>query len=509
LKKVKSVGVLCALLFSVFWLNGCLSVGPDYEQPEVSTPDVWGQELTDDFKSDSPDIQYWWEQFDDALLDALIQRTSTNNPDLRIAAERINEAAALRGVAKSFWFPQISGDGSVTGLKASRAVYSFLPEGKDTATQYSIGGSMGWELDLWGRVRRMVESSDASMQASIEDYRDTLVILYSEVAFQYIQVRSLQSRIRLAEDSVKLQQDTMQLTLDRNKAGLAPDLDVYQAQMNLAQTKSTIPPLRIMLAQAIHRLSVLAGLDPSALNELLQTGEGVAQIPATPQKFAVGLPADLLRQRPDVRAAERRLASQHAMIGAKKAELYPTFTLPGTLALQAYNVGDLDSDALTYGFGPAFRWNLFSGGRIRGEVKAEESRTRQATISYEKTVLYALEEVENAMVSLHEEKNHVALLREAVLSASKSVELVKSLYKAGLTDFQNVLSTEAAYTLQRDNLASAEGAVARSAVQLYKALGGGWAPAVAQSAEVEQAAEGDATEDAAESDNKADSKTDK
>jgi NodT family efflux transporter outer membrane factor (OMF) lipoprotein len=508
LKKVKSVGVLCALLFSVFGLSGCLSVGPDYEQPEINAPDAWGVELTKDFESETPDIQEWWVQFNDPILDALIQRSSTNNPDIRIAAERIEEAAALRGIAKSYWFPQVSADGSVTARKASQAIYSFLPEGRDTATQYSIGGSMGWELDLWGRVRRLVESSDASMQASIEDYRDTLVILYGEIAFQYIQVRALQSRIQLATDSVKLQQDTMQLTLDRNTAGLAPDLDVYQARMNLAQTKSTIPPLRIMLSQSIHRLSVLAGLAPSALNELLQTGDGVAQIPATPDSFAVGLPADLLRQRPDVRSAERRLAAQHAMIGAKKAELYPTFTLPGMLALQAYKVSDMDGDALTYGFGPAFRWNLFSGGRIRGEVKAEESRTRQAVIGYEKTVLRALEDVENSMVSLRQEKLHVALLQEAVEASSKSVELVKSLYKAGLTDFQNVLSTEAAYTLQRDNLASAEGAVARSAVLLYKALGGGWAPVV-EPQEVKEAAADAAEEAVTDDENKANKKTDK
>lgn len=461
-----------ALLVVVIALSGCMSIGPDYEEPEVVTPDAWSKALMDDFQAGTnAGMQNWWTVFNDDTLNQLIFMSSTNNPDLQIAAERIVEAAALRGVTKSLWYPQITGDGSLTRIQASKKLFPQLPEGQNKATQYSIGGSMSWELDLWGRVRRSVEASDASMQATIEDYRDTMVMLYAEIAYQYMQVRALQTRVAVAKESLELQNDTLKLTTDRNSVGLAPDLDVYQARMNLAQTKAVIPPLRILLARAVHRLGVLSGQAPSALGDMLQLD--TVKIPEVPDKIIVGVPADILRQRPDVRAAERRLASQHAMIGAKKAELYPTFALPGVLALQSYDAADLGGDALGYSFGPAFRWNLFNGRRIRNQVRAEESRTKQANINYERVVLAALEDVENAMVGIKEERNHVKFLKEAVEAASKSTELVKDLYKAGLTDFQNVLITEQAYIQQQDRLADAEGAVAGYAVQLYKALGGG------------------------------------
>ncbi len=464
--------------FSAFFvialcLSGCLSVGPDYEPVDAKTPDFWGQELMQDFQSGTnANMQSWWTIFNDEILSDLILTSSTNNPDLMIAAERIVEAAALRGIAKSLWFPQVSGDGIAT---INESAISLLPGGDTKSTQYSIGGSMGWELDVWGRVRRTVEASDASMQATVEDYRDTMVMLYAEIAYQYIQVRALQSRIALAKESIVLQSDTFNLTKDRNTAGLAPDLDVYQAKMNLAQTEATIPPLRILVARAIHRLSVLSGKNPSALVEHLQIAkENIPYIPIVPAEITVGLPADLLRQRPDVRSAERRLAAQHAMIGAKKAELYPTFTLPGTFALQGYDIGDISDSGMAYSFGPAFRWNLFNGGRIRSMVVAEESKTKQASINYERVVLKALEDVENAMVSIREERLHIVALNDAVVASRKSVELVKDLYRSGLTDFQNVLTTERSYMFQQDKLAEAEGAVAGYAVQLYKALGGGW-----------------------------------
>jgi NodT family efflux transporter outer membrane factor (OMF) lipoprotein len=471
---MKNICCFAVFLVVVLTMCGCLSVGPDYKEPKIDASDSWSQAVFDSFNTNAPEITTWWTLFDDETLNKIILMSSTNNPDLQIAAERIAEAAALRGYAKSDWYPQISADGSITRLRASKAIFSTLPEGKNSATQYSIGGSLGWELDLWGRVRRMVESSEAAMQASVEDYRDTLVILYAEIAYQYMQVREIQTRIRLAEESVTLQQDTLNLTMDRNKAGLAPDLDVYQSKMNLAQTKSMIPPLRILLAKSVHRLGVLVGEEPSYLRDILVSG---VDIPVIPDSFAVGVPVNVVRQRPDVRSAERRLASQSAMIGARKAELYPTFTLPGTLALQAYDAGQLDSDALTYGIGPSFRWNLFNGGRIRSLVTAEEARTKQAEINYQRVVLGALEEVENAMVSLKEGEEHIKALQDSVDAASKSVDLVRSLYKSGLTDFQNVLSTESAYTVQRDNLAAAEGSIAKYAILLYKALGGGWSHA--------------------------------
>jgi len=471
LRKNTSIYLVSLFAASAFIMGGCISVGPDYKEPELNVPEGWGGS-TNGVSPGVSSISEWWSVFNDETLNGLIEKAATNSPDLKIAAERIEEAAALNGVAKSYWYPQIAAEGNITSLRASEAVYSTLPPGKNKATYYSIGGSMGWELDLWGHVRRLVESSRASMQATIEAYRDTMVILYGEIAYQYIQVRTLQNRIELTRQSIRLQEETLQMTSDRNKAGLSPDLDLYQAKMNLAQSRAAIPPLRIALAKATHRLAVLVGDEPASLRELMQVDK--SKIPVPPEEIAVAVPADVMRQRPDVRAAERRLAAQTALIGVKKAELYPTLTLPGTLRIEAYSAGDLDGDALSYGFGPGLRWNLFSGGRIRAEIKAEESRSRQAYIGYKQTILRALEDVENSMVSIREERLRVESLRDAVTASGKSLDLVKDLYKAGLTDFQNVLATEQAYMHNRDKLSAAEGNIAAYTVQLYKALGGGW-----------------------------------
>ena len=465
-----------ACLLTAATLSGCLSVGPNYERPELVTPDAWSRSVSESFTTNAPSIETWWELFGDDTLNGLIDQCSTNNLELRIAAERILEAAAIRGISRSEWYPQIDGVGAVTATRSSEAILpETLPEiGLEREqTRYTVGASLGWELDIWGRIRRLVESSDAGLQASIEDYRDTMVMLYAEVAHQYLQVRTYQERIRLAKENVSLQENTMKLTQDRNDAGLVPDLDVHQAQMNLAETQSLIPPLRTARAVAIHRLGVLMGDDPTALSKSL----GVpAPIPETPKTATVGLPADLLRQRPDVRTAERELASQHALIGARKAEYYPTFTLPGTFTFDAFDASDLSGDALQYSFGPQFRWNLFAGGRVRSRVEAEASRTKQAESRYESVVLRALEDVENAMVSLIEDRARIEHLEQAAASAGESVRLVQSLYKSGLTDFQNVLNSERSLRGHQDRLADTSGMLAMDMVRLYKALGGGWRP---------------------------------
>jgi NodT family efflux transporter outer membrane factor (OMF) lipoprotein len=248
--------------------------------------------------------------------------------------------------------------------------------------------------------------------------------------------------------------------------------------MNLSQSRAVIPPLRIALAKSIHRLSILIGDNPSSL--MKEMNIDAAKIPVPPATVTVSMPADLLRQRPDIRSAERRLAAQTALIGVKKAELYPTLTLPGMLRVEAYSASNLDGDALSYGFGPGLRWNLFSGGRIRNEIKAEESRSRQAYLNYRRTVLRALEDVENSMVAIREERLRVADLRDAVEASSKSLELVRDLYKSGLTDFQNVLTTQQAYMHHQDELSKSEGNIAGYTVQLYRALGGGWDAAKAE-----------------------------
>ncbi|MEA2068729.1 MAG: efflux transporter outer membrane subunit [Verrucomicrobiota bacterium] len=450
---------------SMLLMNGCMSVGPDYEQPETAVPDAWHEAVLEESESGDPNLQTWWTVFGDEMLNGLITKASTNNLDLKTAAARIEQAAALRGVSASQYWPDIVAGGAASAVKTTTY------EGD----AYDAGLSMAWELDLWGRVRRSVESADATLQASIENYRDILVLLYADVARSSIDVRTLQARITFAENNLKAQLETMTLTKNRFDSGLVPALDVSQSELNSSRTESAIPPLRQSLIEAINRLSVLTGDMPYALLQELKTQQPIPS--STGAQIARGLPADLLRQRPDIRRAERELASQNARIGATKADLYPTLTLPGTLAIQSLGGGDFfSSDNVTYGFGPQLRWNIFNGKRIRSQVAAEEAGTKAALHVYEQTVLLALEEVEDSMAAYANEKDRVQMLETAAAAAKKSVALVTELYKSGLTDFQNVLNMEQALLVQQDALATSRGLISLDLVGIYKSLGGGWAP---------------------------------
>jgi NodT family efflux transporter outer membrane factor (OMF) lipoprotein len=451
-------------------ISGCISVGPDYEPPETEVPDAWHQAVVTDLESEEPRLQTWWTVFNDDTLNGFIDRVATNNLDLKVAAARIEEAAALRGVSASQFYPSIFADGSASVIQTTEAQ---TPPGEDREGEfYSAGLSMAWELDLWGRIRRSVESADASLQANVENYRDLLVILYSEVAATYIDVRTLQHRIEIAEDNLTAQSETMELTMTRYDSGLAPYLDVSQAELNRSRTASFIPSLRQSLTEAINRLSVLLGEMPYALEQELSEPKA---IPSASVEVMAGLPSDLLRQRPDIRRAERQLAAQHALIGAAKADFYPTLTLPGALVLESSSGSDFFDGANTaYSFGPQLRWNIFSGGRIRNTVRAEEAATKAALHAYEQTILLALEEVEDAMAAYANETDRIESLESAAAAAEKSVELVTELYQSGLTDFQNVLNMEQARLEQQDALAQSHGLISTFMVDVYRSLGGGW-----------------------------------
>lgn len=456
--------------FSIVLLNGCMSVGPDYEPPETTAPDAWHAAVQDEFTSGEPDLQTWWTVFGDDTLNSLITRASTNNLDLKTASARIEQAAALRGVSASQYWPEITAGGAASVVQTAEAQ---TPAGADRQGElYQAGMTMAWELDLWGRVRRSVESGDASLQASVENYRDILVLLYADIAANYINVRTVQERIQIAETNLTAQAATLDLTQNRFDSGLVPALDVSQSRLNLFRTKSILPPLRQQLIEAINRLSVLLGEMPYALQQELEQSK---PIPSVSGDLVVGVPAELLRQRPDLRRAERELAAQHARIGAVTAELYPTLTLPGTLAVESTG-GDLFSGANTlYSFGPQLRWSIFNGKRIRSQINAEEAATKAALHVYEQTLLLALEEVEDTMSAYANEKDRIQSLEVAASSAQRSVDLVTELYKSGLTDFQNVLNMERALLEQQDELAASHGLVSSYLVGVYKALGGGWA----------------------------------
>lgn len=456
----------------VLLLSGCKSlpsVGPDYEKPETELPDAWYDAVQQDLQTGEPDLETWWNVFGDETLNSLISRATTNNFDLKVAVARIEQAAALRGVSASRWYPEIAADASASTVQITEAEAA---GGDRQGELYNAGLGMAWELDLWGRVRRSVESADASLQATVENYRDILVVLYADIAVNYINVRTLQERIQFAENNLKAQTETLELTRNRFDSGLVPALDVSQAELNRARTASAIPQLRQSLVEVINRLSVLIGEMPYALQKELETAQPT---PAASGGVVVGLPAELLRQRPDIRRAERNLAAQNALIGATQAELYPTLTLPGTLAVSSPSGSDLFTGAnVAYSFGPQLRWSIFNGRRIRSQVDAEQAATKAALHAYEQTILLALEETEDAMAAYAHEQDRFELLQQAEASSRKSVELVTELYKSGLTDFQNVLNTERDLLEQQDQLATSKGRISADLVAIYKALGGGW-----------------------------------
>jgi NodT family efflux transporter outer membrane factor (OMF) lipoprotein len=437
-------------------------------------PDRWHEELARGLAEGQAPLQTWWTTLGDPMLDGLVERAVAGNLDLEQAVARVNESRARRGIARGQWFPTLDSLSSYNRQQISEESLPVAGLGGVARNSYSVGLDASWEIDLFGRIRRSTESANASLEASLEDYRDTLVLLLSEVGGAYVDVRTFQQRIDYAESNVRTQQGSLRLTRDRNAAGLVSDLDVRQAEQNLANTQAFIPSLRIGLTQSINRLGVLLGQHPTALRAELETP---TPIPSPPSEVLVGLPTELLRQRPDLRSAERQLAAQTAQIGVAKADLYPRLALLGTFAFDALDAAKLfTGDAGAFSFGPSVRWNFFDGGRIRSNVKAQESLTEQALLGYEQTVLLALEDVENAFVAYVQENDRRDYLQRSVTAAGEAVKLVNTLYRTGLTNFQNVLDTERSLFQRQDELAESEGRVTQNLVQIYRALGGGWSP---------------------------------
>lgn len=444
-------------------------VGSDYTSPSTITPDSWHQSLSADLNSGTPALEAWWTRFNDPTLNRLIRTARESNRDLAIAYERITEARAARGIPRSQLFPNLDFDGSVSRNRSSENIG--LPGGGKTTDFWSTGLDASWELDFFGGVRRAIESADATVEGVEELYRDTLVSIYAEVAFNYIQIRTLEERIRVAEKNITNQEGAVSLTQDRLEAGLSPELDVSQATTNLATTRSIIPLLRNQRNLAVNRLATLLGRYPAPTQSLLGNSKG---IPVPKGSVGVGIPADLVRARPDIRAAERQLAAQSARIGVAQADLLPRFALSGTFDLQALDSNNLlESGSRNYGFGPSFRWNIFSAGRIQSQIAIEESLTKQAFFNYQNTVLKGVEEVENSLSTVRNERDRLRELNTAVTASQRTEELVTANYTEGLIDFQNVLDAQRTVFGNEDEQAISQGQIAAGYVSLFKALGGG------------------------------------
>jgi NodT family efflux transporter outer membrane factor (OMF) lipoprotein len=461
-----------AVLFS-----SCVLVGPDYESPRTPKPSRWVAELERGLVDGDAATSRWWSVFGDPLLDDLVHRAVTTNLDVTEALARVREARARRTIAGAEIFPSVDATGTYERRRSSTAFGDDDDDGGGSGFDrnsdfFSTGFDASWEIDIFGRRRRALEQTSAELASSQASLRDTLVSVVSEVARNYVELRSLQSRIAIAETNVTSQADSLDLVSWRFKAGLVGGLDVDQATYNLANTRARIPSLEIELAAARNRISVLLGLPPGAVDEDL----GVpAPVPVVPVQVAVGVPADLLRRRPDVAAAERQLAAATAAIGVATADLYPTLTLNGTIGFSASDLADIGTGpSETYGFGPSIRWNLFDAGRIRAQIRERSAQADQALAAYESAVLNAYEEAENALVAYVREQIRRDHLVEAVTAAESALKLARMQYESGVVDFQQVLEAQRAQLTFQESLAISSAAVATNLVALYKALGGGW-----------------------------------
>jgi len=457
-------------------LSGCAPVGPNYQKPDIKTPDAWHEAISREMaKQSDTSLQTWWKIFDDPALNHLIEQARQSNLDLKIALSGIAASRARLGIVSGQELPSANALGSVSRFKHSdNGAFKQMapPNGFDGQNMFAVGVDAIWEIDVFGRIRRQVEAAGAEYEASIEDYRDVLVTLFGEVALAYVEIRACQRRIQCAEANAVIQRKMLDLTRARYNSGIASKLDTAQAMSNLANTEAAIPPFRIRLNSIINRLAVMVNVNAETLHEKLGKPR---PIPLARENIGIGVPADLLRQRPDIRMAEKQLAAQTALIGAATADLYPRFAISGFFGLETGSFSEMGGgSSLAWGIKSPIKWNFFSGGKTRSKIAFHKEIAQQDLFKYKDTVLKAIEEVKNAIVAHSQEKIRRNWLLAAVAATREAVDLVIVQYETGLTDFNNVLVTQKSLFNQQDELVSSQANVVLDLIRIYKALGGGW-----------------------------------
>ena len=464
----------------VFLINGCTMIGPDFIKPEAEIEDEWMEMGAPSFKAGATDYINWWNLFNDPVLNNLIEKAYQQNLPLQIAGIRIYEARAQLGIAIGNLYPQQqSAFGDFLNFK--RSLSTDAPFIESHFNELGFGFDAAWELDVWGRFRRSVQSGVANLEASVAGYDDILVTLTAEVARTYIVIRTLEQRLAIAEDNVKLQERSLQIVDVRFTEGTVSELDVAQAKSLLYDTQALIPRLESGLRQAQNALAILLGVLPGTLEENLN---GQTGIPVAEEAAIIDIPNNLLRRRPDIRLSEAQLAAQSPQIGIAKADLYPQFFLFGSIGWRSTDANSLVSNnslgdifsykSLFWNAGPGFNWNILNYGRIRNRVRVEDARFQQLAVSYQNTVLNAQREVEDAMIAFTRSKEEERYLKESVIAAERSVQLSLLQYREGLVDYQRVLDSQRILANQSDRMTEVSGQVSTNIVAAYKALGGGW-----------------------------------
>jgi NodT family efflux transporter outer membrane factor (OMF) lipoprotein len=466
------------LVIALAAMAGC-KVGPDFATPAAPVSAAWLESDTPAVKQQVQNEKDWWTLYNDPTLNRLIQLAYDQNLTLLEAGTRVLEARATLGEAIGEFYPQTQQIAANTGYnQASTVDPSSNPLDKlQNYWRASMGVQVAWEVDIWGKFRRGVESADAAYLASIASYDDVLVTLLGDVATTYIGIRTLQQQIAITQDNVVKQRKALAIANDRYHGGTATKLDVYQAENVLAQTESAVPQLTAQLQQGEDALRVLLGMTPESLASILT---GPTTIPVPPANVAVGIPADLLRRRPDIRTAELQAAAQSAQIGVAKADLFPAFSLTGSFGTVAGTTGEhrlsqvFSGKAIQFAFGPAFSWPVLNYGQITNNVRVQDAKLQELLINYRNTVLTAQKEVEDGLAAYVQGRQQVDLLRRSVAAAQAALGIALDQYLLGTRDFTTVLTAEQNLYQAQSNLATASGNQSSSLATIYRALGGGW-----------------------------------
>jgi NodT family efflux transporter outer membrane factor (OMF) lipoprotein len=473
-----------AVILAAMLTSACAPVGPEFVRPDSASNESWSDYVREEFRFEPQDTAEWWGVLNDPVLSQLINAAQQNNNNIRVAGLRVLESRAALDIARGNRYPQaqvIAGDATRIDLSESNANTAGAAD--LSYLQYNLGASASWEIDFWGRFRRGIESADANLLATIASYDDALVLLNAQIASVYVEIRTAEELLRIARENLAIQQRSYDIVDVLYRFGENNELDVQQAQTLLLSTQATIPGLETGLRQAHHALSVLLGLPPTDLTDILG-GEG--KIPAVPGQILVGVPADMLRQRPDVRRAELQAMVQNAQVGVAKTDLYPSFSINGSLGLAA--AGDTNttrtgdsgiselfrSDSLTYAIGPSFVWPFLNYDRIKSNIRVQDARLQQALVQYQETVIQAAREVEDSMVAFVGSQQQDDILIDTVKSARRSTDLSMLRYQEGFADYQRVLNAQQQLFAQQQRFVSNQGLAIQSLIAVYKALGGGW-----------------------------------
>lgn len=475
-KTVFAVGSRTAVFVMFLLLVACAMVGPDYVRPKVKLSPGWTDTGDGRVTAGATDYRGWWRVFNDPVLDSLMDKAYKENLTIRIAGVRVLEARAQLGIAAGEFYPQTQqASGSLQYQRTSASGPTSIAG--TGFLQSQIGVNAAWELDFWGKFRRGIESADAEWLASVANYDNAMVSLTADVANAYVTIRTIQKRILIARQNAEIQKETLDITEARFRYGTVTELDVEQAKTSLDNTLAAIPSLEAQLLQSEHALSVLLGMPPSELPVSLQ---GNPDIPVSPTGIIAGIPADLLRRRPDIRLAEYQAAAQSAQIGVAKADLYPAFSLSGNLTFTATDIGNSSLSNMfrwssrSVSAGPSFQWSILNYGRITNNVRVQDARLQELLIAYQNAVLTAQQEVEDNLAAFLRGGERARLLADSAASARKAFDLAVLQYRQGLKDFTTVLTAQQTLLTEQDSLAVTLGNISSSLVGVYRALGGGW-----------------------------------